>query len=171
MLKNINKKGFTLLELVIVITILAILAAVAVQSFSGQGQGAKTSAHLSNLSQIENAAERYEVDFNWQESDFHTVIDSSHKLVSLGYLRKAVINPWKNDSAMEATDFGYVLDFNIIEINGKLKLQPVPRLVKLDAAGKVHSDKKEITNDIDNPSVADFTPGDTTDANYTEYFN
>lgn len=52
-MKKINKKrGFTLIELIIVIAIIAILAAIAVPAFGGISQKAKTNADLSNARTI-----------------------------------------------------------------------------------------------------------------------
>ena len=58
MFKNLRKKkkGFTLIELIIVIAILAILAAVAIPRLASMTNKAKDSAEKSNIKSITNAA-------------------------------------------------------------------------------------------------------------------
>ncbi len=52
-----NQKGFTLVELVIVMAILAILAAIAVPRFGASLTTAKEQAHNANVMMLEKAAE------------------------------------------------------------------------------------------------------------------
>lgn len=59
MRKKMNKKGFTLIELVVVIAILGILALVAIPRFTGMRADANESAVISNLRNIQTAAEVY----------------------------------------------------------------------------------------------------------------
>lgn len=57
-----NRKGFTLVELVIVVAILGILSSIAVPRFNISKDKAKWSAHLTNIRVIEGAIAMYEVD-------------------------------------------------------------------------------------------------------------
>ena len=50
-----NKKGFTLIELIVVIAILAILAAIAIPTFSGITQSANDKVKLANAKSIATA--------------------------------------------------------------------------------------------------------------------
>ncbi len=52
------KKGFTLVEIMIVVAIIAILAAVAIPNFIKYRQNSQAAACVSNLKQIEAAAEQ-----------------------------------------------------------------------------------------------------------------
>ena len=54
-----NNKGFTLVELVVVIAILGILAAIAVPRFTGSRKKAAVAAHNANVRTLESAANRY----------------------------------------------------------------------------------------------------------------
>ncbi|MDD5769650.1 MAG: prepilin-type N-terminal cleavage/methylation domain-containing protein [Candidatus Gracilibacteria bacterium] len=56
-MKNKNKKGFTLVELIIVITILAVLATIAFVSFQSYTKDARNSKRLNDLTSISRAME------------------------------------------------------------------------------------------------------------------
>jgi len=58
-----NNKGFTLIELIVVIAILGFLATVAVPKVIGVVQRAQVSSTEANRTIIQNAVERYYVDF------------------------------------------------------------------------------------------------------------
>ncbi|QFR38971.1 type II secretion system protein [Candidatus Gracilibacteria bacterium 28_42_T64] len=58
---NLQKKGFTLVELIVVITILAILGTVAFVSFQGYSRQARDSVRISNYSNINKTLDLYEV--------------------------------------------------------------------------------------------------------------
>jgi len=56
------KKGFTLLELLIVISIIGILVAVATASYSSSQKKARNSRRMSDMKSVQNAAEQYYAD-------------------------------------------------------------------------------------------------------------
>lgn len=55
-----NRKGFTLIELIVVIAIIAILAAVAVPRISGFTDTAKKNTDMANAKMLNNAVQLYE---------------------------------------------------------------------------------------------------------------
>jgi len=62
MLKNIRrKKGFTLIELILVMVMIGILVLLAMPKFMGHTKEAKLTKFISNTKQLENASERYYV--------------------------------------------------------------------------------------------------------------
>ena len=58
MLKN-NKKGFTIIELLIVIAIIGLLATISIVSLNGARLKGRDAARLGNIKQIQTALEMY----------------------------------------------------------------------------------------------------------------
>jgi prepilin-type N-terminal cleavage/methylation domain-containing protein len=58
------KKGFTLLELLIVISIIGILITIATASYSSSQKKARNSRRMSDMKSVQNAAEQYYSDNN-----------------------------------------------------------------------------------------------------------
>lgn len=67
-----NKKGFTLIELIVVIAILAILAAIAIPRFGGARQTANAGSVLANLRTIDSAVEMFATSNNVSVDDVET---------------------------------------------------------------------------------------------------
>lgn len=57
-----NHKGFTLIELMIVIAIIGVLAAIAIPNFNRARKNAKAKACLANMRTIETAVETYNIE-------------------------------------------------------------------------------------------------------------
>ncbi len=84
---ELNDRGFTLVELIVVMAILAILASLAVPRFTGVLSGAKEDANKTNIMLIERAAELYYYQNNENVSDIETLIKD-------GYLKENPPNPF-----------------------------------------------------------------------------
>ncbi|MBC7082192.1 MAG: prepilin-type N-terminal cleavage/methylation domain-containing protein [Firmicutes bacterium] len=85
-----DKKGFTLIEILIVVAIIGILAAIAVPNVTRALQTAKTNADAANIALLETAVNMYYVDKGtWPTAGtgFQTV------LVNEGYLKTQVSPP------------------------------------------------------------------------------
>jgi len=81
-----NQKGLTLVELLAVIVILGVIAAIAVPSIGGIIANSKTSADTQSVALIKDAAERYAYDKNLATNITSIAVGD---LVSNGYLKSA----------------------------------------------------------------------------------
>jgi len=59
-----NKKGFTLVEIMIVVAIIGLLAAIGIPSFQKARAGSRKTACINNLRQIESAKEQWAMENN-----------------------------------------------------------------------------------------------------------
>lgn len=85
-----NRKGFTLIELMIVVVILGILAGLAVSEFGGQSEKAQIARVKADLRTIEAAVSLYNIE---NSSEFTGEVDSSCALISGNYLKKVPKSP------------------------------------------------------------------------------
>jgi len=99
-----RRGGFTLVEMLLVLVILATLAAIVVPKFAGRSQQAKETAARSQIASFEMALDAFEVDNGY----FPTGPDGLRELVEAPsdagdwrgpYLKKPVIpvDPWGNE--------------------------------------------------------------------------
>ncbi|HBY21432.1 MAG: hypothetical protein A2Y24_01575 [Clostridiales bacterium GWE2_32_10] len=102
-MKKLNQKGFTLLELLAVLVIMAALAVIAIPIFLNKGDEAKRQALKANLNEIQNAIQRYEWEAGTQAAGtagFHGFLDNSNVLITSKYIASAPASPY-------ATTTGY----------------------------------------------------------------
>ena len=88
-MKNISSRssGFTLVEIMIVVAIISMLAAIAIPNYAQSREAARRGVCLENLQQIEGAIQRWSLDMNKDEGQTVTYSDIS------GYLRHSVVCP------------------------------------------------------------------------------
>ncbi|MEY2527740.1 MAG: type pilus assembly protein PilA [Verrucomicrobiota bacterium] len=82
MLKNINKRrgGFTLVEIMIVVAIIALLAAIAVPGFLRARKRSQASRILNDLRMIDSAVDQYAIETNRKTGDVVGTVDWTNYL-------------------------------------------------------------------------------------------
>ncbi len=83
--------AFTLIELMIVVVVIGILAAVAIPQFIGQTESARQSKAKADLKTIGLAIELYCIE------NENTLPEELEDLIDAGYLRSVVQDPWGKD--------------------------------------------------------------------------
>jgi len=81
-----DKRGFTFIELMVVIAIIGILAAIAIPAYRDSVKKAKEAVLKENLFQLRNLINQYKADKGKYPSDLN-------ELVAVGYLRTVPIDP------------------------------------------------------------------------------
>ena len=96
-MKKLNKKGFTLLELLAVLVIMAALAVIAIPIFLNKGTEARLQAHKANIRAITDAIQRYEWENGTQAAptaNFHGLLNDTNLLVTGKVLAAAPASPY-----------------------------------------------------------------------------
>lgn len=102
-----NRKGFTLIELMIVIAIIGILAAMAIPNFKKARESARQKACYSNIRVILGAIEMYNMDNSAMMSDVQISLLTAGK-----YLKS---EPTKPETACNYVANGDVTDTGFVE--------------------------------------------------------
>jgi general secretion pathway protein G len=98
-----RQRGFTLLEIMVVVTILGLLAAFIVPNVIGQGDKAKVDLARANMSGVANALDFYKLDnkkYPTTEQGLAALIDKPDGAKNWnpnGYLSKLPEDPWGNE--------------------------------------------------------------------------
>jgi len=85
-----NRKGFTLVEMMIVVLIIGILVAIALPNFLRARENARYRACVANMKQIQAAIEQWAMMTKAKETD---TVESIDQLVTDGYLRSTPVCP------------------------------------------------------------------------------
>jgi prepilin-type N-terminal cleavage/methylation domain-containing protein len=95
-----NQMGFTLVELIIVMAILAVLAGIAIPKYGSVLSSSKTKAHTANLKMLQDAVDLYISD----AGVVTTTVDSFNDLISGGYLKAVPVSPLPGGGIYTVTD-------------------------------------------------------------------
>ena len=97
-----TRSAFTLVEMLLVLVILAVLAAIVIPKFSGRSQQAKETAAKSQISSIELALDAFEVDTGFYPAGatgLNALVDQPNNAQNWKgpYLKKGIpLDPWGN---------------------------------------------------------------------------
>lgn len=93
------RRAFTLVELLLVLVILAVLAAVVVPKFTGRSQDARIAAAKTDISNIGTALDAFEVDTGKYPNTIGDLLEQPNNVQNWKgpYLKKMPKDPWGND--------------------------------------------------------------------------
>ncbi len=87
--KSARKKGFTLVEVMIVVSLIAMLLAIATPSFVKTRDTARTNACLANLKSLDGAKMQWAMEYHRNDGDVVTWGN-----IAPGYMKAQVNCPW-----------------------------------------------------------------------------
>ena len=91
-----NKMGFTLVEIMIVVAIIALLAAIAIPNFVKSRAEARKTACVSNMRVIDSAIQQYLISSKLSDNDYGSI--TVQDLITEGYLHGEPKSPVGNSS-------------------------------------------------------------------------
>lgn len=97
-----NEKGLTLIEMLGVIVIIGIIAAITIPMIMNHGENSRVKAYQSSISSIQGAIDRYEFDNGAMPASFQELVDEN-------YLREAPVNPWANTAKSDFHEYEWSL--------------------------------------------------------------
>jgi general secretion pathway protein G len=126
MTRRTRKSGFTLVEILIVVVILGILAAIVIPQFTNASESAKASSLVSQLQTIRSQLELYQIQHNgdypdlvtsWDQFTLYTDVDGNTNAAKTTvfkygpYMQQEPVNAFEESStvaAAAAADVGWV---------------------------------------------------------------
>lgn len=115
--KKTNQKGFTLVELIIVMAILALLTGLAVPKFGTILTDSKTKANNANIVLLQKAVDLYAANENVDKSTITNFGDATTGVIGKGYLEEVPDPP--------SSDFGkYVVDAGVVKNESDSEEEP-----------------------------------------------
>ncbi len=104
-----TRRGFTLLELTLVIALLGVLMAIVVTQVAGQGARAKTRLARSGLESVRSALEGYNIEFSSYPPELDTMARIKPPMVEARKLKDPWDSPYVYDSRKINDDQPYTL--------------------------------------------------------------
>jgi len=128
-IRTSNKSGFTLVEIMIVVAIIGLLAAIAIPNFVRARQQSQANACINNLRQIDGAAQQWALESKQAPTASYVIADIS------AYLKNAVMCPADSDQTFGTSySTGPVSEKPLCKI-GDLFSAPFTHKLPLDTSG------------------------------------
>ncbi len=102
-----RKKGFTLIEVILVVTILGILAALVLPTFSDHASSAKEAAAKSDLMTIRSQIELYKLQHNGVAPGYVGGVAASVDVLALQFVGTSAVNGAASSSTIPTNPFIY----------------------------------------------------------------
>ena len=115
-----NEEGLTLIELMVVVVILGIIAAVAIPSISNAINSAKVNTTISDLSTYQQALQRYYLDHGSYPASFSTLDLKSDASGATGTGSTYIYGPYLNFTSNQAVNdaFGHPIYYDAVQVSG-----------------------------------------------------
>lgn len=96
---SLRRRAFTLVEMLLVLVILAVLAAIVIPKMAGRGQQAKETAAKSDIAGMETALNMFEVDTGSYPARLDALVSQPNNLTGWKgpYLKQIKPDPWGNE--------------------------------------------------------------------------
>jgi len=102
-----NKKGFTIIELIVVMAIIGILVLLAVPKFMGYTEKARFTKFISTTKQIENASERYYMD----NQDWPRLSDTPYTADQINLFSQKIYDATGKEATLDEAGNYYDIDY------------------------------------------------------------
>ena len=115
-----NEEGLTLIELMVVVVILGIIAAVAIPSISNAINSAKVNTTISDLATYQQALQRYYLDHGNYPASFSTLDLKSDASGTTGTGSTDIYGPYLNFTSTQALNdaFGHPIYYATVPVSG-----------------------------------------------------
>jgi type IV pilus assembly protein PilA len=129
-----NQKGFTLVELMVVVVIIGILVAIAIPVYQGIQANARNSACSANIRTLSGAVAQFYTEVGVYPTALTVLWEGYNKGTEteediIRFIEEEPICPWGTDSytyAVEANDSGYSITCSNIDLCGNAGVTPAP---------------------------------------------
>lgn len=108
-IRHRTRRGFTLLEMMLVVVIMGVLATVAVVAVGGRGAAAKQGATRSSLTTINSAIQQFQLEKNRYPASIQELVDAKYiaKLPRDGWKREFIyVSPSADGRAFDCYSMG-----------------------------------------------------------------
>lgn len=111
-----KKKGFTLIELVVIMSVIGLLVLLAAPHFLGQTKEATKTKHLSNAKVVEDASERYYVD----HGEWPRLTDDAYSSEEIEAFADKIYNITGDEVALDPEGNYYDIDYEALATYAKI---------------------------------------------------